>query len=62
MPGKDIPEIKWGTFYDKSGTAHVAPVINGYLMDGHVLSAGCQCGPTIDRHPKVKILVHYVVH
>lgn len=63
VPGEGIPEIKWGTFHDEEGVAHVAPVCGDeYLMKGHILSMSCACGPTLDRHPKVNIVVHYVIH
>lgn len=62
MPGKDIPPIKWGTFYDQQGMAHIAPVIEGYLMEGHKLKEQCACSPVIDRGKNITIMVHNVIH
>lgn len=62
MPGKGIPEIQWGTYYDVYGKPHVAPTIEGYLMSGHKLSERCACSPTLDIHPKITIVVHHIVH
>jgi hypothetical protein len=62
VPGKDIPEIKWGTFHDRDGIAHIAPVIEKRLMAPHILSERCHCGPTIEIRPKVTIIIHHVVH
>ena len=62
MPGPDISEIKWGTFYDRMGTAHVAPVINTMLMEGHKLTVKCFCSPRIELGKDYQIIVHYVVH
>lgn len=63
MPGEGIPEIKWGTFHDKFGIAHIAPVCeDGILMARHILDLSCHCSPTIDRDPRVTIVVHNVIH
>jgi hypothetical protein len=64
MPGRDIPEIMWGTFYGYDETIHVAPVIGGYLMEGHTLKDRCFCFPDIEYTDikKVKMVIHHVVH
>lgn len=62
MPGKGIPEIRWGTFYDAGKIIHVAPAIEKYLMKGHVLSMECKCGPAIYKYPKKVIIVHEIIH
>jgi len=64
MPGKDIPPIRWGTFYDRQGNPHIGPAINEYLMEGHVLKETCFCGPKTTLSPiaKIRIIIHNVVH
>jgi len=62
MPGKDIPEIQWGTFHDRQGNAHVAPTIDKFLMAGHKLKETCFCGPTVEFHKKITIVIHHVIH
>ncbi len=62
MPGKDIPEIKWGTFRDGNGIAHVAPAIEGHLMAGHELTVECRCGPSVNRYPRKVVIVHEIYH
>ena len=62
MPGVGLPTIKWGTFYDREGNAHVAPVIDSYLMAGHKLKESCACSPTVDVGKKLTIMVHHVIH
>jgi hypothetical protein len=62
MPGPGIPELKWGTFFDREGKAHVAPTIDSFLMEGHKLNLKCFCNPLVQRGPNYEIIVHYVVH
>lgn len=62
MPGDNIPQIRWGTFYDQNGQPHVAPAINGYLMKGHVLKTTCWCSPRIEKGKHVEIVIHEIVH
>lgn len=62
MPGPGIPEIKWGTFYDQRGFAHVAPIIETLLMSGHKLSEKCACSPSVDQGQNFVIMVHNVIH
>jgi hypothetical protein len=62
MPGKDIPTIEWGTFFDEAGNPHVAPHILKYLMKGHNLSTQCPCNPDLRQGPSKTIIVHHVIH
>jgi len=62
MPRIDIPPIRWGTFFDHTGRAHVAPAVEGYLMKGHVLKITCFCCPRVDKTPHTEIVIHEIVH
>ena len=62
MPGPGIPIIKWGTFFDPGGIAHIAPAIENFLMKGHRLAIGCQCSPTVERGTNHLIVIHHIVH
>jgi hypothetical protein len=62
MPGEAIPAIRWGTFYDRNGVAHIAPTINEFLMEGHKLSAACACNPLAEQMKHITIMIHYVIH
>jgi hypothetical protein len=68
MPGPGIPTVDWGTFHDRNGVAHVAPVLNFHykgvkeLMTGHKLTTDCFCNPLNASGQNYKIIIHYVVH
>jgi len=62
VPGPGIPEIKWGTFIDPGGIAHIAPVIETVLMKGHRLSFTCACGPLVEKGMNHLIVIHYIIH
>jgi len=62
VPGVNIPPIRWGTFFDKDGVAHVAPAVEGYLMAGHVLKTSCWCCPRVDKTRNIEIVIHEIVH
>lgn len=61
-PGKNIPEIKWKTFRDDNGVAHVGPSIDNELMTPHHLDLRCACVPTRDYTRNSLIIVHHVIH
>lgn len=56
------PPIDWGTFQDKDSLAHVVPVVEGKMMDGHTLAIDCKCWPDVKRYPQKVIVIHKVIH
>ena len=63
MPGEGIPTIKWGTFYDRKGMPHIAPVIESRLMAMHVLDGDCFCTPVVNKTTRgTTIFIHCVIH
>jgi hypothetical protein len=59
MPGKDIPEITYKTFYNES-EIHIAPTLDGVLMPGHQIEKTCNCWPLVLRNGG--IIAHRIIH
>lgn len=62
MPRMDIPAIKWGRFTDVCGIVHIAPAIEGYLMDGHNLTFICACNPRIEVGKDYRMVIHEIIN